>query len=125
MEAMHCVFIKRSSPRESVAVINRAARQISEGHPMVVFPEGTRSKGPAMAPFRPGSLKLALRSGATIVPVTIDGSYMIYEGNNNRITPAAVNLIIHKPVEVALLTEQERKAISQRLRDIIQSGQWI
>ncbi len=47
---------------------------------MVVFPEGTRSKGEQIGEFKAGSFKLATKSKVPIVPVTIDGSYK----NNGR-----------------------------------------
>ena len=69
---------------------------------MVVFPEGTRSKGEQMGEFKAGSFKLATKAKVPIIPVTIDGSYKIMEGNKYRICPAKVNVYVHKPIETKL-----------------------
>lgn len=49
---------------------------------MVIFPEGTRSKGTKMAEFKAGSFKLATKSKCPIIPITINGSYKIMEHGN-------------------------------------------
>ena len=42
--------------------------------PLVIFPEGTRSKTGKMGPFQKGAFKLALDLGLPILPVTISGN---------------------------------------------------
>ena len=46
---------------------------------MVIFPEGTRKREHKKEDFKKGSFKLATKSKAPIVPVTIDGAYKCYE----------------------------------------------
>lgn len=121
MEIMHCIYIDRSSIRQAAKVIDRGAGYIRRGRPLAVFPEGTRSRSAAMRPFKRGSIKLALRSMALIVPVTIDGTYKLYE-QQNRVRPARVRLTFHPPIDVSKLSEQERKRLSERLYHIIEGG---
>lgn len=58
------------------------------GESVVVFPEGTRSKGDAMGEFKAGAFRIACKAGAPVVPVAIDGSYKIMEANHNLMKPA-------------------------------------
>lgn len=54
----------------------RAARAVLErGLPLGVFPEGGRSSGPGLDPFKPGAARLALAAGARILPVSIRGAH--------------------------------------------------
>lgn len=99
MERLECVFLDRKDLRQSLRAMNQAAEILKSGHSMVIFPEGTRSKGPKMGEFKPGSLKIAIKAGVPIVPFTINGSYQIMEANGNRIRPAEVSLIISPPIE--------------------------
>lgn len=122
MKALHCVFINRMSPRDSVRVIQSGVEQIKNGYPMVIFPEGTRSKTQTMRPFKSGSIKLALRSNALIVPVTIDGTYKIRGDKKWRIAPSSVSLKIHPSIDVTTLSSDEKKNLHISLRDIIYSG---
>ena len=87
----------------------------------MIFPEGTRSKSGKMQRFKEGSFKLATRSGAVIVPLTIDGSYRLLEGNHGRIRPATVRLHIHAPVILAGLPAGQKNDPVELVRGIIAS----
>lgn len=99
MKLIECVFIDRKDMRQSLRTISTATEILKSGQSMVIFPEGTRSKGGEMQPFKPGSLRLAQKAGTPIVPVSISGSYKLMEGNNNRIKPAHVKIIFAPPVD--------------------------
>lgn len=50
-------------------------RQLDEGNPVLVFPEGERAWDGVMKPFRPGVHLLIRKSEAPIVPVGIAGAH--------------------------------------------------
>ena len=79
MKYLGCVFMDRKDLKQSLKTINEAIGFIKKGHSMVIFPEGTRSKGDNMGEFKAGSFKLATKTNAPIVAVTIDGSYKLKE----------------------------------------------
>lgn len=114
-------FIKRSSPKQGIEAIARGVRSIERGHALVIYPEGTRSRGHGMLPFHKGAFKLATRSGATIVPVTIDGSWKVWEANK-RIEAGDVRVIIHPPIRTADLDPEQRKAVPARVEAAIASA---
>ncbi|MDP8218831.1 MAG: lysophospholipid acyltransferase family protein [Candidatus Theseobacter exili] len=121
MKTINCIFIDRGHFRQSARVIIKGAESIRKGHPLVIFPEGTRSKGDKVGVFRKGSLQLATRSNALIIPLTISGTYRIWE-ETGRITPAKVSLTIHKPIDASELLDDDKKTIATRLREIICSA---
>ncbi|MGJ9384951.1 lysophospholipid acyltransferase family protein [Salipaludibacillus sp. CF4.18] len=100
MEYLGCIFIDRKNPRNAVKMIITGAESIKNGQNLVIFPEGTRSKGGPVAEFKKGSFKLVQKSNAAILPVTIDGSYNMMEANGKIITPATVKVTIHEPVRI-------------------------
>ncbi|MCL2880357.1 MAG: 1-acyl-sn-glycerol-3-phosphate acyltransferase, partial [Treponema sp.] len=53
------LYIDRDNLRKGLKTIKRGISNIESGGVMVVFPEGHRSRGQGLLPFRPGSLKLA------------------------------------------------------------------
>jgi len=122
MTHLKCVSIDRSDIRQSLKVINQAADHLKEGYSMVIFPEGTRSKGPTLGEFKPGSLKLALKAGVPIVPITIRGSYKIMEENGFRIKPARVEISIFDPIPTAGLTKEQAGELPERVKKIIKQG---
>ena len=117
------LFIPTDSrdPRESLRVINEGAELVKQGFSMTIFPEGKRSWSSVMDPLKPGSFKLAIKAGAPIVPVTIEGTYKMFE-ENERITPGQSSSVwIHKPIETAGLSRKEQAEIHTLVEEIIRS----
>lgn len=122
MELMHCVFMDRSSIRKSGEAIIKGIKNLKNGHSMVIFPEGTRSRGDHTGEFKAGSFKLATKSKVPIVPVTMNGSYKIMESSKGPwIKPAEVSLYIHPPIDVASLSKEELDLLPKKVQTIIES----
>lgn len=123
MEYMYCVFMDRSSLRKSGEAIIEGVKILKKGHSLVIFPEGTRSKGDKMGEFKAGSFKLATKSKVPIVPVTMSGSYKIMENNKKKwlVKPAIVDLYIHPAIETANLNKEEQDALITHVYEIIKS----
>lgn len=122
MELIHCVFMDRSTLKGSAGAIIEGIKLLKQGHSLVIFPEGTRSKGDQMGTFKSASFKLATKAKVAIVPVTINGSYKIMEQNNNKIKPAQVILTIHKPIETKDLSKEELETLPNQVETIISSA---
>jgi len=123
MKHMNCVFMDRSSLRKSSEAIIKGIKILKEGHSLVIFPEGTRSKGDNMGEFKAGSFKLATKSKVPIVPITINGSYKIMEANKKKwiIKPAKVDLHIHKAIETSNLSKEEQEELPKKVKEIVAS----
>lgn len=119
--ALGSAFIDRGSPRQGKRAIDRGVRSVERGNAMVIYPEGTRSRGPAMLPFKKGAFKLATRPGATIVPVTIDGAYKVWE-LHKRIESADVRIVVHPPIRTEGLDAEARKALPSLVEATIASA---
>jgi len=57
-----------------ISSLRSGLRILESGQPLVIFPEGTRARGPELAPGRPGIGFLAVRSGRPVIPTLIVGS---------------------------------------------------
>ncbi|AOR24794.1 lysophospholipid acyltransferase family protein [Clostridium taeniosporum] len=118
MKHINCVFIDRKNLRKSAEAIVQGIKILKSGYSMVIFPEGTRSKGKDIGDFKSGSFKLALKSKCVIVPLTINGTYKLLE-ETNRIKPSDIELIIHKPIYTKNLTKEEQEKLPNTVRTII------
>ncbi|MCM3617254.1 1-acyl-sn-glycerol-3-phosphate acyltransferase [Sutcliffiella horikoshii] len=105
MEAMNCVFIDRKDRRKAIQSIREGIQTLKDGHSLVIFPEGTRSKGNEMGEFKKGGLRLATDSNVPVVPITISGSYKIMEESKLGFQPAQVKVTVHDPI---FLPEDEK-----------------
>ncbi|PHV70650.1 1-acyl-sn-glycerol-3-phosphate acyltransferase [Sporanaerobium hydrogeniformans] len=121
MRHIHCVFMDRSTLKGSAGAIVEGIKFLKEGHSLVIFPEGTRSKGDKMGSFKEASFKLATKPKVPIIPITIDGTYKLMEQNNNRIKPANVKLTIHPPLSTAHLTKEELQELPSKVYELIAS----
>jgi len=119
MKYIGCVFINRSDPRQSVQAISDAAQSLTEGHSLVIFPEGTRSADGSIGPFKAGSLKLALMSGVPIVPISISGSKDIMPKGSSVIRSAKVNVVVSPSLSANELNGMTSNEIAKKVRDII------
>lgn len=122
MELIHCVFMDRSTLKGSAGAIIEGIKTLKAGHSLVIFPEGTRSRGDLMGEFKHASFKLATKPGVPIVPITIDGSYKIMEQNHNHIKPAHVKLTIHPLVPTQGLSKDELAALPEQVSATIASA---
>jgi 1-acyl-sn-glycerol-3-phosphate acyltransferase len=104
------LFIDRKNIRKAVTTINTGVSRIKKGGGMIIFPEGTRSKGQGLLPFRPGALKLATQSGAPLVPVAIKGSYDVFEKTGN-VKAAPIRIVYLPPIRSADIPAGERRSV--------------
>ncbi|KYH28506.1 MULTISPECIES: lysophospholipid acyltransferase family protein [Clostridium] len=113
MKNIRCVFMDRENPREALKAINQGAENLRSGYSMVIFPEGTRSKSHNIGEFKKGSLKMAIKAKVPIVPITIDGSYKIFEEHNGWLRKGEIKLTVGKPLYLDKLTSEEQKKLSE------------
>lgn len=118
MKEIPCVFIDRSSARKALASIAKSAEVIKEGNAMVIFPEGTRSKGEPVADFKLGSFKLPLMAEATIVPLAIRNTWKIYE-ETGKIKGQKLTLEIMDPINPQDEIYQDQRAMCSFLQEEI------
>lgn len=116
------LFIKRGDARASLATIKKGAQKISDGYSLVIFPEGTRSRSNKMASFKQGSLKLATKVKATVVPVTIRNSFKVFEETGRIQKGQRVDFIVHEPIDTSLLDRKELSELSDRVEEIVRKG---
>ncbi len=119
MKYLNCIFIDRKNTRQSIAALNGSSKLLDQGYSLMIFPEGTRSKGGEMGEFKQGAFKMAFSGGYPIVPLVIDGTYKAMEANGNKIKPATVNLKALPLIETSELDKAAQKALNDKVREMI------
>jgi len=89
------------------AAYRQALRVLESGDALGVFPEGQRSDQAAMGDLRAGVARLAIETGAPIVPVTIGGAMRAWP--KWKLLPRSAKIVVryHEPIR---LSEEERAA---------------
>jgi 1-acyl-sn-glycerol-3-phosphate acyltransferase len=108
------------------AALRAASQQLHAGGPLVIFPEGGRTRTGKIMPFKPGFIRLALETNAPILPVTIIGGYEAYPPSLRFPRPRKVEVIYHLPIYLQEPDEscESREYLHQqcvRIRQIVAS----
>ena len=116
--------IDRGERSSAVKALRRARRYLERGMPVMLFPEGTRSRDGRLLPFKAGAFRLAIETGVPILPIAVHGTYggMPVSSPWVRPTRAVARFLPFVPVtgltveDLPRLTEEVRAQI-QRARD--------
>jgi len=122
MDYIGCLFMDRNNLKQSLKTIIDGANRVKNGHSLVIFPEGTRSKSNNMLEWKAGALKLATKAKAPIVPVTLYNSFEILEADGYKIKPCNVEVIIGEPVYTENLPQDELTELPNTIKGIIQEN---
>jgi len=121
-EKLGHIFIDRSDHQAAVESINAAREQITEGTSVLFFPEGTRSDDGFLRRFKKGGFRFAIDTGLPILPVTVSGTCEVLPARRYDLRPGRAMLVFHKPVSTDGLTTADLRALSEGVREIIQSA---
>ena len=111
--------IDRSKKESAMRSIEAGARSIRDGNSFLIFPEGTRSKTDEMLPFKKGGFIMAIKSGAPIVPVAIQGGREAMRKGSAIVRPVRISIRVGEPIETAGVALEDRDALIGRVREAI------
>ncbi|RKR76267.1 lysophospholipid acyltransferase family protein [Frondihabitans australicus] len=108
---------KKRSSREDPSV--SAASLLQRGFPVLVFPEGTRSKDGTMARFKPGAARLAAACDVPIVPLALIGANIAHPRGSHWPRPGRLPVGVAFGEPMRPMVGENPVAFSERLRDEI------
>lgn len=111
--------VDRHNPRQAVRGLQAAGEKTRSGISFVVFPEGMRTWGEAVLPFKKGSFVLARHARVPIVPVTIIGSHRLLARGSAMIYPGTMEMIVHPPIEYRDYKDLDLDALAELVRKMI------
>jgi 1-acyl-sn-glycerol-3-phosphate acyltransferase len=116
------VPVNREDPVAARASLEVALRTLEKGIPLLVYPEGHRSFDGRLLRFKHGVFLLAIRAGAPIVPITLEGAQHAMPKGRWEIYPCTVRVTVHPPVETRGRRPEERRQLAEQVREIIASA---
>lgn len=99
--------------------VKQAQKTLREGMSLVIFPEGTRTHDGKMQPFKKGAFTLANEIGLPLVPMTINGSFQVYNRKAKLVHFGKLSLIVHDPITAEQRKGIPTKKIMEKAYDII------
>jgi 1-acyl-sn-glycerol-3-phosphate acyltransferase len=88
------------------SAFREALRVLNEGSALGIFPEGQRSEHGPMGELRTGVARLAIDTGAPIIPVTIGGAHRAWPKWKLLPKPAKIIVRYHEPIQIS---EEDRR----------------
>lgn len=105
----------RSKAWETMATVADDVK--NKGCSVYIFPEGTRSRGRGLLPFKSGAFALAIEAGLPIVPIVYSNA-----DNNIDLTKLQAGTSLVKfldPVATDGLGEEDVKALAEKCRQLV------
>jgi 1-acyl-sn-glycerol-3-phosphate acyltransferase len=128
--ALGHVPVERGDTRSAAAAIDIGVEVLEAGQALGIYPEGTRSPDGNLYRFRTGVARLALRSGAPVVPVGLVGTRAVQPPGTRRWHRGPVTIRFGTPMRFGDRAQEERsskvlRAVTEQVRDAVQelSGQ--
>ena len=124
------VPVDRDDTRAAAGTIETGAELLAAGRVLGIYPEGTRSPDGCLHKFRTGVARLALRSGAPVIPVGLSGTEAMLRPGDKRWHRAPVAVHFGPPLDFSGRAEDEKSAralreVTEQIRQAVQllSGQ--
>jgi 1-acyl-sn-glycerol-3-phosphate acyltransferase len=111
------IFINRSDKDKSRAVVDQMAEKITTlNRSIFIMPEGTRSRGKGLLPFKKGAFLTAIKAGVPIVPLCVSST------KNVSLTdwapkPGLVEFL--EPIPTADLSEEDAEQLALKCHDLM------
>jgi 1-acyl-sn-glycerol-3-phosphate acyltransferase len=96
IESLNAFPVKRSTA--DVGAIKEIIRRLRDGKVVVTFPEGTRTADGSIRPLHDGSMLVAKRAGAAVVPTLIDGAFEAWPRTRSLPRPGTIRVLYGRPI---------------------------
>ena len=112
--ALDAIPVDRSNGRAALVALDAAEEVLAGGRLFGIYPEGTRSPDGRLYRGRPGVARLALRTGAPVIPVGISGTDRMQPRGRRLPRPARVRVHFGPPLTFAEYQGKEGNRVAQR-----------
>ncbi|CAN7993932.1 unnamed protein product, partial [Ixodes hexagonus] len=118
------VFIDRKNTVKGRAALNKKLDTVRDGKlSLFVFPEGTRSTGPKMLPFKKGAFHMAVQCQVPVVPIVFS-SYSDFFDSDGDLTDielfaGRVTMTVLPEVSTEGLSSEHVTDLSRRVYDVM------
>ncbi len=115
------VSVERGTRQSAKTAMAQCRAWLDRGMPVMIFPEGTRSKDGQLLPFKDGAFRLAIEAGADILPMAVVGTESALRKHDWRLQHARAAVRVGEAIctngmsldDVDELKQQVRQRIEQ------------
>ena len=112
--------IDRSNTKKAIKSLKKVEMEIINNKlSFLIAPEGTRSKDGSLGEFKKGAFHLAKNTGASIVPVIINGAYEAKNIKDWRLTPGTIDVYFSDSISKNIYKNMSVEELRDYVRGII------
>jgi 1-acyl-sn-glycerol-3-phosphate acyltransferase len=115
------VPVKRGEKSSAEEAMRVCARWIERGVPVMIFPEGTRSKTPELLPFKDGAFRLAIETGADVLPIAVAGTSEALPKHSWRFGRARARVTVGEAISTKGMTLESVETLKVEARARIEA----
>ena len=120
MNSAGMIKIDRQNPEIARKSVSEAVETlIQSSFSTLIYPEGTRSNGEELLPFKKGGFILAIRTQLPVVPITILGAGNVLPKGTLAIKKSHIKIIIDNPIPTLEMDINDKDQLLQDCRKII------
>ncbi|OOF70312.1 1-acylglycerol-3-phosphate O-acyltransferase [Rodentibacter caecimuris] len=113
------ILIDRDNRSKAHGTMSELARRINDDNLSIwMFPEGTRSRGRGLLPFKTGAFHAAIAAGVPIVPVVCSTTHN--KINLNRLNNGKVICEMLAPIEVSSYSKENVRELAEYCHQIME-----
>lgn len=113
------IRLRRGDAKAAVHVLQEAQDRLEKNVSVMIFPEGTRSQDGELQEFKTGAARIAIQSGAPILPIALLGTRDALVKSDWRFGRSHAEARILEPISTDGLTKKDAGELTERLRDLI------
>ena len=112
--------IDRSNTKKAIKSLKKVEREIIKNKiSFLIAPEGTRSKDGRLGEFKKGAFHLAKNTGASIVPVIINGAYEAKNIKDWRLRPGTIHVYFSDSISENIYKNMSVEELRDYVRELI------
>ena len=114
------VCINQQNPAASIGAVKSALRSLRSGTPLVIFPEGGRTRDGKLQPFLPGAFFLAIKAQADIVPIALVDTFDLLPMNTYHIKCQPLEMRVGEVIPTAGMGMADMDALTAKVKAAIE-----
>ncbi|ADO72219.1 lysophospholipid acyltransferase family protein [Stigmatella aurantiaca] len=111
--------VTRGDQNSAKGAMAQCVRWLAKGVPVMIFPEGTRSKTDELLPFKDGAFRLAIEQGADILPLAVSGTRRALPKHSWRFATSRGLVTVGTPISTQGMTLADVERLKALARDQI------
>lgn len=122
------VPLRRGERSSVLEMFARCRDALAKGSPIMMFPEGTRSRTGQLKPFKPGAFELAKEAGVPMQPIVVQGTFESLPGTGLLVGRARMRVTVLPKVPLsqveALSVEELSDLVRERIEERLAAEPW-